>query len=45
MDFVIRFALFALVTFCVSHWYEGRRKNEGLTISVYFALVALVFLL
>lgn len=44
MDFIIRFTIFALVTFGVSNWYERRRKNEILTISFYFAVVALVFL-
>lgn len=45
MDFIIRFALFALVTVGMSSWYERRRKNEALIISIYFAVVSLVFLL
>lgn len=44
MDFVIRYALFALVTFAASHWYERRRKSQVLMLSIYFAVVALVFL-
>lgn len=45
MDFIIRYALLVLVTFAVSYWYEGRRKSQALMLSIYFAVVALVFLL
>ena len=45
MDFIIRFTIFTIVTFLVSHLYERQRKNEALTITIYFAVVALVFLL
>ena len=42
MGFVIKFLALILITFMTCKTYE---KNERLTISIYFAVVAVVFLL
>lgn len=44
MNFIIRFAFFTIFTFFMSQWYEKRRKNEILSLLIYFAMVALIFL-
>ena len=45
MTFLIRFLALILITFLTCKTYERRRKNECLTLSIYFAIVAVVFLL
>ena len=45
MGFVIKFLALILIRFMTCKKYEKRRKNERLTISIYFAVVAVVFLL
>lgn len=45
MGFVIKFLALILITFMTCKTYEKRGKNERLTISIYFAVVAVVFLL
>lgn len=45
MEFIIRFAVFMFVTLVTGHVYERRRANETITTILYFAVVAVVFLL
>lgn len=45
MIFIIKFLVFVLITFLACEVYERRRKNEHLILTLYFAIVAVVFLL
>lgn len=45
MDYLIRFLFFVLVTFVIGSIYEKRRKNEVIIFTIYFAVVAVIFLL
>lgn len=45
MDYVIRFVALIIATSAISKIYEKRQKNESLIISIYFAIVGVIFLL
>lgn len=45
MVFVIRFLALILTTFLTCKVYEKRKRNENLILIIYFAIVAVIFLL
>lgn len=45
MEFIIRFSVFALLTFAAAKGYERWGKHEGILVSLYFVVAAVIFLI
>ena len=45
MEFIIRFSVFTLFTFAAAKGYERWRRNEGILVSLYFVVAAIIFLI
>ncbi len=45
MAFCVRFLVLIIITFITKRVYEKRRSNELTVLTIYFAIIAFVFLL
>lgn len=45
MDYVIRFAMLIIATFAISKLKEKRRWNENVIITIFLAIVGVIFIL